>query len=424
VTDAPPAAATLGAASIAVAVLIAVAAGTFVINEQGTSPADPSNAVVSVSSLPSVDHPHNGAGAAVIHRLETAVRTGDRAGFLALTEPGNKLGRTRLRHVFANLQRLEVTDFAARYLGEGVGRTNQGDDEWVASVDMSWRLSGFDTRPVTQQSSLTLATHDGRTYLERIALPGDNRWPVWALGSLTVLRRHGAVAVAVGKERARTTLIGAARAIHDVRRVIGSFDDPMLVIAPATPRQFDRLVGVSTGAHPSIAAVTTTADGSLRPHSLMTVDLNPTAFDRLGPAAAQVVLSHETTHAVTQAVTTSLPAWLEEGFADYVALRDTGLPPRVIARGLLGHVRGHGAPVQLPTQHAFQAGTLRLDRAYEASWLACEMIARRYGQDALVRLYERAGKTGARAATYRVLRIGPEALTRDWQRYLEGLAGG
>jgi hypothetical protein len=239
------------------------------------------------------------------------------------------------------------------------------------------------------------------------------------------VRRHdGAVAVALGVERARDTLTGAERAIGDVRRVIVSFDGPLLVIATATARQFDRLAGVSRGAYAKIAAVTTTADGSLSPRSLTTVDLNPTAFGRLGPVGAQVVLTHEATHAATNAVTTSVPAWLEEGFADYVALRDTGLPARVVAAGLLGHIRKHGAPARLPGPAAFLAGAAHVGHAYEAGWLACQMIARRYGQGALVRMYEQAGKVGAGPAMHRVLRTGPAALTRDWQRYLEGLAGG
>jgi hypothetical protein len=421
VTDAPRPAATVRAISIGVA-LIAVAAGTLVINRQSTSPADQSNRVAPRSDTATLDDPRDQATAAIVHRLETAVRTGDRAGFLALTEPDNRRCKTQLRYVFANLQRLDVTHFAARYRDGGAGRSKR-DGWWVAAVDISWRLTGFDTRPVAQQSSLTFATHDGRTYLERIGLPTDNRWPLWALGPLTVRRRSGAVAVAVGKDRVRTTIAGAARAVEAVQRVIGSSDGPLLVIAPATARQFDRLVGVSTG-YGKIAAVTTTADGSLSPKSLTMVDLNPTAFDRLGPEADQVVLSHEATHAMTHAVTTRLPAWLREGFADYVAFSDTGLPPEALAEGFLGEVRKRGAPSQLPLRRAFQIDAPRLGHAYEAAWLACEMIAHRYGQAALVRLYVQAGKVGARTAIHRVLAIGPTALTRLWQRCSERLASG
>jgi hypothetical protein len=422
VTDAPRPMATVRTASIAVALLVAVAAGTLVISRQITSPADRSNRVVPRSNPVTVDNLRDQATAAVVRRLETAVRTGDRAGFLALTAPGDHRGKMKLRYVFANLQKLGVSHFEARYVDGGVDRTNRGDGSWVAGVDISWRLTGFDTRPVTQQSSLTFATHDGRTDLERIGLPSDNRWPLWDLGPLTVRRRSGAVAVAVGRDRVASAISRSARAIEDVRRVIRGPDGPLLVVAPATPRQFDRLVGVATG-YANIAAVTTTADGSLSPKSLTMVDLNPTTFERLGPEAAQVVLSHEATHAMTHAVTNQLPAWLKEGFADYVAFRDTGLPRGAIAAGFLDEVRKRGAPPQLPLRRAFQVDALRLGHAYEAAWLVCEMIARRYGQAALVRLYVDAGQVGARPAIHRVLAIGPTQLTRRWQRYSERLAG-
>jgi hypothetical protein len=421
VTEAPRRPAILRVASIAVALSVVAAAGALIVSQQNRPPADPPTA--SAPTLLVVDNPRDAAGLAFVGRLEAAVRAGDRARFLALAEPSNTVSRTQMGYVFANLQSLQVKGFVAHYLGVDVRRPKGGDGTWVATVDMSWRLRGFDTRPVTQQSSLTLATHDGRTYVERIGLPSDNRWPLWALGPLTVRRHDGAVAVALGVQSARTTLTGAERAVDAVRKVIGRFAGPLLVIAPGTDLQFDRLTGVHGRAYANIAAVTTTADGSLRPRSLTTIDLNPTAFGRLGSVGAQVVLSHEATHAATRSVTTSLPPWLEEGFADYVALRDTGLPEQVVAAGFLERVRKHGAPARLPSPATFLAGAALVGHAYQAGWLACQMIAQQYGQDALVRLYEQAGKVGAGPAMHRVLDMGPAALTRDWQRYLEGLAG-
>lgn len=423
-TDAPRPAVAARVAWIAVAVVasLAIGAGALVVSQQGPSPADPPSVTKTAPTLSTADEARDGAGTRIVHRLQQAVRTGERSKLIEITEPGNQVSKRRLGYVFANLRRLMVTDFTARYLSADVHRSSPGT--WVASAEMSWRLRGFRTPPVIQDTSLTFATHDGRTYLERICLPRDNRWPLWALGPLSVRRHDGVVAVALGSERARTTLDTAEQARDDVRAVIGRLDSPLLVIAPATARQFDRLVGVPNGSYVHIAAVTTTADGSLRPQSLITVDLNPTAFGRLGPVGAQVVLSHEATHAATRSVTTPLPAWLEEGFADYVALREQNLPRRIVAAGVLEQVRRHGPPAQLPAPAAFLAGAPRGGHAYEAAWLACEMIAARYGQSALVHLYEQAGRVGAGPALHRVLRIGPVALTRAWRAYLERLAGG
>jgi hypothetical protein len=423
VTDAPRPAATWRVAWIAVGVSLAIAASALLITHRGGSPADPPSATATAAPITrTADNRRDAAGSDIVHRLQQAVRSQDRTRFMALTEPEKRLARARLHYVFANIRRLRVTDFRARYLGADGHGAAQG--RWHASAEVSWGLRGFNTRPVVQQTSLTFESRDGRTYLERIGLRRDNKWPLWAVGPLSVRRHDGAVAVAVGAGRARTTLDGAERAIDDVRAVIGRLDAQLLVIAPATALQFDRVVGVAGAYYANIAAVTTTADGSLSPRSLITVDVNPSAFGRLGPLAAQVVLSHEATHAATRSVTTSLPAWLEEGFADYVALRDMRLSPGVVAAGLLRRVRSHGVPAQLPSPAAFAAGAQREGQSYEAAWLACLMIARQYGQRALVHLYAQAGKAGVGPALHRVLQIGPVALTSRWRAYLEKVAGG
>ena len=37
-------------------------------------------------------------------------------------------------------------------------------------------------------------------------------------------------------------------------------------------------------------------------------------------------MSHEAVHVATEAARSTMPLWLLEGFADYVALRDVDLP--------------------------------------------------------------------------------------------------
>src|SRR3546814_6597486 len=77
------------------------------------------------------------------------------------------------------------------------------------------------------------------------------------------------------------------------------------------------------GDYANIAAVTTTVDGSLSPSAPVHVFVNPQMWAGLKPQGAQVVMSHEAVHVVTgAAITSGVPLWLLEGFADYVALRD------------------------------------------------------------------------------------------------------
>ena len=54
-------------------------------------------------------------------------------------------------------------------------------------------------------------------------------------------------------------------------------------------------------------------------------------------------MSHEATHVATGAALSTMPTWLLEGFADYVALAHVDLPVSVTASQILGQVRKHGS---------------------------------------------------------------------------------
>ena len=81
----------------------------------------------------------------------------------------------------------------------------------------------------------------------------------------------------------------------------------------------------------------------------MRVFVNPTVFGRLKERGAQVVMSHEATHVATGATFASMPTWLQEGFADFVALDGAGVPVELAARQILDRIRKEGLPRRLPT---------------------------------------------------------------------------
>ncbi len=133
----------------------------------------------------------------------------------------------------------------------------------------------------------------------------------------------------------------------------------------------------------------------------MHVFVNPDVYDGLEPVGGQVVISHEATHVATGApLTSGVPLWLLEGFADYVALHDVDLPITTTAGQIIQQVRTDGAPDHLPGQPEFDQADAHLGAAYESAWVACLVLADAGGQDALVRLYERrlAGSGARRAA--------------------------
>ena len=121
-----------------------------------------------------------------------------------------------------------------------------------------------------------------------------------------------------------------------------------------------------------------------------TVSVHRQAWATLTAAGRQVVLTHELVHVATDAFTTpSTPGWLVEGLAEAIALRGSGLADRVVARELAADVaRGH-LPTALPTTHDFESTPAR---AYQASWLAVDLLLRHFGDAAVLRLYRAAGE--------------------------------
>jgi len=136
------------------------------------------------------------------------------------------------------------------------------------------------------------------------------------------------------------------------------------------------------------------------------------------------VMTHEATHIATDApVTTGVPLWLLEGFADYVALRGTDLPLTKTAGQVIAQVRADGVPDALPGPAEFDAGATHLGAAYESAWLACLVVADLAGEGALLQIYDdvRRGTEIGRALR-RSAGIDEVELTSRWQARLAALA--
>jgi hypothetical protein len=231
----------------------------------------------------------------------------------------------------------------------------------------------------------------------------------------------------------------ARAGIDAVSRVWGSttWSQRVVVIVPRTQAEFGRLLLRESRGLDQVAAVTT---GDLGPGPRRAgndrVVVNPGAFARLGDTGRHVVLTHELTHvAVRQSTGAAVPTWLSEGFADYVGYRDTGVSEQVGAGDLLALVRaGHG-PKHLPDAADFDPTRTTIAPSYSGSWVACTLIAQRYGTDRLVALYRRAASAGSPeaeggpSAQARLAAAFPKALdisltrfTADWLHHLDELA--
>lgn len=311
-----------------------------------------------------------------------------------------------------NAHAIGLEGVSARYVAES-GNVDL-DGSWTADVEMSWRTPGDPA--LTEELKVAF---DAEGAITGFSAEQGTRMPLWLSGPVEV-RRAGATVVVVqaSAEVADRYAELATTAVTAVRRVI-AWNDPRLVLeVPASG--LDSALGAQPGTYAAVAAVTATVDGSTKAESPLHVWVNQAVIGDLDAPGAQVVVTHEATHAATDAATNvNRPMWLVEGFADYVALRETKLPLSKTAGQILAQVRENGAPDHLPGKAEFNTRSEHFGAEYEAAWLACEVLAEAGGEQALVDLYEETGRgIDLEKALQASFGFGEDELTARWRTRL------
>ena len=372
-----------------------------------------------------------GQAAAALADLEAAIASGDADAAAALAPDDDPAAGRRLRDVVENAADLGLEGVTLRYVDQEGGTDPQG--AWRAVVDVTWQVAGFDPAPARSEVVFALrnvsdGADAGADISERVAVTAagvaGGRAPLWLTDDLRVRRTGSRVVAVAGSARdlARYDRL-AKRAVPVVRRVLQGIGRSLVVEVPRTAAGLDAALGVDEGTYAEVAAVTTSPDGEVVDGGPLHVLVNPAEMDRLEPVGAQVVMSHEAVHALTEAPTSRAPLWLVEGFADYVALRDVDLPDTTLASQVVAQVRESGVPAALPGPTDLGVGAPYLGAAYEAAWLATRELARAGGQDALVELYRVVGAgEDFEVAVRDVVGIDPAELTRRWRDELRSLA--
>ncbi|MFB6808143.1 hypothetical protein [Streptomyces sp. NPDC056387] len=304
-----------------------------------------------------------------------------------------------------------------------VSAVSRSGDRATARAQLHYRLTGYDKAPAGSAREVRLSRDGGRWRVS-----GDGPAPgappeLWDQGPVAVVRGAHSLVLGGGQDAGTLSAV-AAEADRAVPAVSAGWPRPwagrVVVLVPASLERMAQLLGRPAAEYRGMGAVTTGRVGAAAAPADRVV-VNPEGWAELSGAGRGVVLTHEVTHVATRAATTArTPLWLSEGLADWVAYRGTATTPQQAAPALGRAVRGGGLPGALPAdgEFAFGGDPEALARAYEGAWLACRLIASRWGDAVLVRLYERAGREPLASALEETVGGDPPGLTLAWQAAL------
>ncbi|GAA1176777.1 hypothetical protein GCM10009654_37520 [Streptomyces hebeiensis] len=356
-------------------------------------------------------------------RRAAAVLTRDERAYLDALAPGAQDLRAAERRAFRDLA--EVPLGAWEYRITDVARSGA---RATVHADLRYRLTGHDSAPVATPRVLELGERAGRWYVTADRRAGGGAPQLWQQGTVRAVRGARALVLGVGQEDAALRALAAA-ADRAVPAVTDAWPDSWarktVLLVPGSAAAMAALLGGPADGYRGIPAVTTGRAGRAGAAPADRIVVNPEAYGSLTGFGRQVVLTHETTHVATRTATSAAtPTWLSEGFADWVAYRRTGRAASRIAPELQRAVRRGELPAGLPPDDdfAFDGDADRLARAYEGAWLACELIAERWGERRLTDFYRAVGgqerREGAVARAARdVLATSADDLTERWRAY-------
>lgn len=350
--------------------------------------------------------------AAVLANRARAVRDRNRIAFLATVADAPAAFQQTQARLFDNLAKLPL-DGWEEIPGQPHGATG------VVQVSLRYKITGFDTAPVARTRHLAFAPRSGTWTITgdgtSAGLAGDA--DITDAGPLTVVR-EGPVLVAGDAPGLDEIARRLAAAVPKVTAVTGtSWARRAVALAPADPALAGRIAGGGQDIA-QFAALAVVTPGPDRSPGQDRIVVSP-AFGRLNALGRDVVLTHELTHVATGGARDArTPIWLIEGLADYVGYRGTKVTVKSAARELAADAAAGRLPTALPARSDFDGASGRLSQAYQEAWLACRMVADRYGESTLVRLYRAAGREPEAAALRRTLGLSPDTFTADWRDYL------
>jgi hypothetical protein len=368
----------------------------------------------------------------VLENRAAAVKAKDKAGFMGDVDPADETFVKKQESVFGNLIELPLADLAyklnptvsfdAKIPTAVTDRYPNGTR--APGITITYQITSVDQTPVAVPWVPIFALVDGRWKLVSEVvdkeLPSGVGGQPWDAGAIRVEQTGRVVGVFTegSRDNPRQLLALAESALDRVAKVRPSgWAGKIFLIAVRDRSVFDAYFGDAPERVDQVAAIAVPHYSDVHEwsnsaeYTATRIIFNP---DELSEDADQLSgdLAHEFTHAAMAPVTSGwTPTWLVEGFAEYVSYKGQRIDPAALKRVL------RGAPTNdLVGGEKFYDEPLN----YVTGWLACRMIAEKFGESKLIALYEAFETTSGEVTVVdRTLGISRDELIRQWKAYVE-----
>ena len=331
------------------------------------------------------------AVAALLDSRAKAILRGDAVAFRATTDGADGQVASEAATEWKRITSLPLTAWSYDLItATPTTPAADGTPRGSASVRLHYRLGASDVADSIAIESMGLALRANGWVIDSeksAAAP-----LLWENGDITVRTVNGVVAIGVGNVPASELVDVGQREDAALSAVARFIQRPVpvgaVVVVPAQRADLALLLGRSISSLQRIAAVTMTGTGDGQPGADR-VWINRSAFEGLSGVGRDIVLRHETTHlALGAASSDATPLWLEEGMAELVGYRGSGVPLDVAAADVLAAASAGRLPTALPDTAAFNGDSPELGSAYHQAWTACLWLATQLGDAGLVGLYQ------------------------------------
>lgn len=376
---------------------------------------------------------------ALLDARSDAVRSGDRAAFLATLDPTNPELLKRQRRYFANLQRLPVQTLRYTVLKsewpDGLRARSWGRFVSVPQVRVSTQLAGFDQVPVTRISGFAFTRIDGDPVIlseltgAGLQFPGSSPAP-WDLVRVQVRTTATTLELYDDATWRKADEISATvrRGIADVQQGLPfDWDGRVVVYVFSEQKVLDSFEGVPGGNINHLGAMTFPMYAVMGQPEVASIrfTLLPSSI-RAGQPFLDRITRHELTHVAVGDRDDGVPIWFAEGIAEYMGARSIPDDERRIATAAVNRAR-RGVD-GLPTSASFNSDEQAWN--YALSWMACDFIASTQGEPRLWELMDALRDAGdgtseseQDAVLQRVIGLDGEQLAREAARRILRIYG-